>query len=323
MIPAQLPPNRNAWPAGLLEELRQFRQGDVVSSPPYFYWGDPQHPVLALTGQYADEGEGVIEADGRFDYALIATQTCDIAEEDAERPGQPWVHLCPVYDAEQRYRSTTIEPGTPDEKLPKLLPGEERSLIRNGRSQRYLWLPALRDGFWVADLRLLLPVEKGWLAGRNPIAAFRTEAERTDVGHRLAWLHDRPAFDGRFVRTVQQPLVDALRALRRESREAFDRLSDQVAEVGVSTDQNLAIDTAEILLLCTAPLDTDLDGWARDWWTASAEAADEEQLTLLPLRVELLDELSASEYRRLTRVPLAAVSPHPSWYGQDPYEPPA
>lgn len=228
-----------------------------------------------------------------------------------------------MYDAEKRYRSIDTAVGTPDEELPKLLPGPERSLIRSGRSQRYLWLPALPDGFWVADLRLLLPVEKGWLAGRNPIPAFRTEAERTEVGHRLAWLHDRPAFDGRFVRTVQQPLIDALRALRRDNREAFDRLSHQVAEVGVSTDRNLVIDTAEILLLCNEPLDSDLHTWAHDWWTSSVEAAAEARLTLLPLRVELLDRLSASEYRRLTRVPLAAVSPTPAWYGDDPYVPPA
>ncbi len=319
MIPAQIPANRDAWPTGLLDELRRFRQGDVVAGPPYFYWGDPQRPVLDLTSQFSEDGEGVIEAADRFAYGLIATQTCDIAEEDNERPGQPWVHLCPVYDAEKRYRSVDTSAGTPDEELPKLVPGAERRLIRSGRSQRYLWLPALPDGVWVADLRLLLPVEKGWLGGRSPIPAFQTEAQRIEVGRRLAWLHDRPAFDGRFVRTVQKPLIDALRALRRENLEAFDRLSRQVAEVGVSTDQNIEIDTAEILLLCNEQLDSDLRAWAHNWWTSSAEAAAEARLTLLPLRVELLDTLCASEYRRLTRVPLAAVSPNPAWYGDDPY----
>lgn len=323
MIPAQIPADRGAWPAGLLDELRRFRQGDVVGGLPYFYWGNPERAVLGLTDQFAEDGEGVIEAADRFDYGLIATQTCDIAEEDSERPSQPWIHLCPVYDAERRYRRVDTGADAPDEQLPTLLPGGDRKLIRTGRSQRYLWLPALPDGFWVADLRLLLPVEKGWLAGRAPIPAFETESQRTEVGRRLAWLHDRPAFDGRFVRTVQQPLVRALRTLHRQDGEAFDRLSDQVAEVGVSTSQNLRIDTAEIVLLCNQSLDPDLQAWADEWWTSSAEAATEERLTLLPLRVELLDQLSAAEYRRLTRLPLAAVSPNAAWYGEDPYVPPA
>lgn len=77
VIPARLPPDREAWPAGLLEELRRFRQGEVVAAP-RTSTGDPQRPLLALTGHYADEGDGVIEAADRFDYGLIATQisTC-------------------------------------------------------------------------------------------------------------------------------------------------------------------------------------------------------------------------------------------------------
>lgn len=320
VIPAQLPPDRHNWPPGVLDDLRRFRQGDVVADPPYFYWGDPHRPVLALTSGYADEGEGIIEAADRFDYGLIATQTCDIAEEDSPRPGQPWVHLCPVYDAERTYRPEGIAPDTPASDLPKLIAGQERSLIRQGRSQRYLWVPAIpTTGFWVADLRLLLPIEKGWLAGRKRIEAFRTEADRIVVGRRLAWLYDRPAFDGRFVRTVQQPLLDALRALRRQNRTMFDRLANQVPEIGVSTDHNIVIHTAEVLVLCNTAPDPDITEWFHDWWTSGAETAASEELTLLPLRVEQLDRLPASEYRRLTRLPLAAVSPNPAWYGEDPY----
>lgn len=319
MIPAQLPKDRDAWPPGVLEDLRQFRQGDVVAELPYFYWGEPTKPVLELTARYGEEGEGIVEAASRFAYGLIATQTCDIGEEDADRPGQPWVHLCPVYDGARTYRPNDLPSETPEAGLPKLLHGGERSLIEQGRSQRYLWLPALpAEGFWVADLRLLLPVEKGWLAGRERIQPFRDEAERVEVGRRIAWIHDRPAFDGRFVRAVQQPLVDDLRSLRRERRDLFDRLSGQVAEIGVSTDRNLVIDVAELLVLGNAPMDDDVIEWFEDWWTTSAERATEEGFRLLPLRRVLLDDLPASEYRRLTRLPLAAVSPNPAWYGADP-----
>ena len=301
--------------------MRQFRQGDVVAGMPYFYWGDPERPVLSLTGKFADEGEGLVEAAERFRYGMIATQTCDIAEEDAPQPGQPWVHLCPVYNAEDTYRPDNLPPDAPEDSLPKLLPGQERKLIRQGRSQRYLWLPALPEGCWVADLRLLLPVEKGWLSERQPLPAFANEADRLQVGHRLAWLHDRPAFDGRFVSSVQRPLVVALRALRKDNPQLFDRLSEQVAEVGVSTDTNIEIDIAEVVVLCHTPPDGDILDWFGAWWAASFEAAAERSLTLLPLRIEHLEQMSAAEYRRLTRLPLAAVSPNPHWYGEDPYDP--
>jgi hypothetical protein len=286
---------------------------------PYFYWGDPGRPVLDLTASYVDEGVGIIEAARRFDFGMIATQTCDLVEEEGQ-PGQPWVHLCPVYNAEATYRPDGTPPEVSDDDLPKLIPGGERSLIRQGRSQHYLWLPALTDGCWIADLRLFIPVEKGWLAARERIEGFRNEAERIMVGRRLAWLHDRPAFDGRFGRSVQKPLRDALLALRRDDRPLYDLLSEQVAEIGVSTDQNIAIATVELVILCETSPDQPVIDWFHEWWTSSVEQAAREEVTLLPLRFELLTEMSASEYRQLTRLPLAAVSPNPAWYGQDPYE---
>lgn len=169
MIPAQIPPDRDHWPPGVLDTLRAFRQGDIVAGLPYFYWGEPARPLLDLTGSYTDnEGEGVIEAARRFDYGMIATQTCDLVEEGSAHPGQPWVHLCPVYNAEATYRPDgTTTPETAETELPKLIPGGERSLIRQGRSQRYLWLPALPDGCWIADLRLSYRSRKGGSPGRN------------------------------------------------------------------------------------------------------------------------------------------------------------
>jgi hypothetical protein len=318
VIPSQIPPDREHWPPGVLDGLKKFRQGDVVIGLPYFYWGNPAHGVLDLTSSYADDGEGIIESALQFDYGMIATQTCDIAEEDSQQPSQPWVHLCPVYNAEAMYQPT----GPPPDKVPRLIGGGDRKLIRQGRLQRYLWLPAIPDGMWVADLRLLLPVEKGWLVARDRIEPFHNEPDRLKVGRLLAWLHDRPAFDGRFVTTVQQPLSRALGALRRDNSTLFDRLHDQVSEIGVSTDRNIAITTAEVVVLCNKSLDAAAERWLRDWWTESAQAAADEGLTLLPLRTARLDQMTAAEYRSLTRLPLAAVSPNPAWYGEDPYDAP-
>jgi hypothetical protein len=318
VIPAQIPSDRDHWPPDLLEHLRGFQQGHVVTDIPYFYLGDPSRPVLELTAAFADDGPGIIEAKAPFPYGLIATQTCDIAEEDAPRPSQPWIHVCPVYDAETRIRPAGTDPATPDAELPKLLDGRTRSLVRQGRSQHLLHLPGLGPGCWVADLRLLLPIEKGWLAARTPINPFPTEAQRIEVGRRLAWIHLRPAFDGVFVRTVQQPLVAALRQLRREEPDKWERLHDQAREIGVSTKENITIHTAELVVICNSPLDDDLATWLEERWTELHELADADRLNLLPLRIVTLNDLTAAEYVTMTRLPLAAVSPNPAWYGEDP-----
>lgn len=67
-----------------------------------FYFADPRRPVWARTRAYAADSQGpeVIEmAEGAGPrYGLITSQTCDIAEEDADRPIRPWVQISPVYD---------------------------------------------------------------------------------------------------------------------------------------------------------------------------------------------------------------------------------
>lgn len=49
-----------------------------------------------------------------------------------------------------------------------------------------VYLPALEPGFWVADLRIELPVEKGWLAGQTPTKGFDNEDSQRGLGARLA-----------------------------------------------------------------------------------------------------------------------------------------
>ena len=291
----------------MLEHLRLFRQGHVVERVPVFYWGDPSRPVFALTREY--ESEGICELE--LPYGLITTQTCDIAEEDSDRPSRPWVHLAPVYDATQEDDSGT-----------RTLDGGERKLVEQGRIQHLLHLPAVPDGLWVADLRLVLPFDKGWLASRTPIEAFADDDSRYEVGRRLAYMHRRPAFDPDFVRVVQQPLVAALRTLSRTDRELFEQLHSDIHEIGVRTDRNSEMGFAEVWALGSGEVDPRCVEWLRQQWTDWFSRADAAGFRLLPLRVESLTEVTAAEYRALTAVPLANVSPSAEWYGPDPFEPP-
>src|SRR5690348_16544725 len=146
-----LPPSRVDWPPEVLEAAAKFACGDVVANPPYFYFADAKHAVLARTQEYFDaayRGPEIIDAeDWAAPFGVITTQTCDLGEIDFDPPSQPFVAVAPVFDGAG-------------------MDGETRSLLRQGkRIGPMLHLPALaehQDGFWVADFRIELPLEKSW-----------------------------------------------------------------------------------------------------------------------------------------------------------------
>lgn len=309
MLPRGIPSRKEDWPAGLLDHLRKFRQGHVVADIPVFYWGDPDNPVFALTREYVGQGEGVCAL--HLPYGLITTQTCDIAEEDSARPTRPWVQIAPIYNAEEQH---------PDGS--RTLHGGDRKLVTKGRVQHLLHVPELSDGLWVADLRILLPIEKGWLQNRQPIVGFATEGARHEVGRRLAFMHRRPAFDPAFVEIVQQPLIASLRALGSADSTLFEKLHDQVFEVGVRAETNIEMGFAEVWVLGDDTLDNECIDWFRDQWDGWYAQAQVAGFRLLPLQIARLGDITAATYRALTTVPLASISPTAEWYGPDPYEVP-
>ena len=294
-IDAGLPEVREDWPSGVLEALRQFSQGDVLVKPPLFYYADPAKPVWARTRAYLEGAVGpeIVEAGPQTQprFGIITTQTCDIAEEDAPLPVRPWVQISPVYNRSD-------------------LAPDVKSLLRKGRGLRYLLhLPALPDGFWVADLRIEVPVEKGWLAGATRIDGFGDEELQRRVGERVSLLRRRPAFSGTFVEAVQKPLVMALRQLRVTDRSLFNDVDATVVEVGVAMDSHLRPSEARLTLITDAVLSDAVAEWWGTWWDAAHRQARERGFRLHALDVRSLDDLSAREYRDLTVVPLDRISP--------------
>jgi hypothetical protein len=267
------------------------------------YLADPQAPVWAESSRFASEvaasGEPFEPEILRFPeglmppYGMITTQTCDLVEEDAHPPGWPWVQLVPVYDMDE------------------VLNSGEKKLLRQGRFRRsLLHVPAVTPGFYVADFRISFPVEKGWLARQARIDGFGAEELRQRVGDRLALLSGRPAFAGSFVVTIQNPLTAALRELKRTDREAFDRMDELVPEVGVLVDSRLNPSDVQVVVVSKEPLDSTQSEWWNTWWDGCRHLAAAAGITLQALDFKVLDEnFSAAEYRRLTHLPLANVSP--------------
>jgi hypothetical protein len=290
-----LPASRAEWPSGVLDALRPFAQGHVVADPPLLYYADPSRPIWARTAAYTANATGpeIIEAGDQAAprYGLITSQTCDISEEDAERPIRPWVQVAPIYNR------TDLNSG-------------QQTLLRNRKGPRHLLhLPALPGGFWVADLRIEVPIEKGWLATCEPIDGFGDEASQRAVGERIALLRSRPAFAGRFVDAVQRPLVAELKSLRTTDRALYDRMDMQVDEVCVELDSLLDPSQARVTLLCETHPDPDIQEWWEQWWDAAVPVANDAGINLHAFAVRLLSETTIADYRRMTTIPLTRLSP--------------
>jgi hypothetical protein len=103
---------------------------------------------------------------------LASTQACDLMKQN-----MPWVFLAPVYDASER------------------LTDDQKSNARAGKTFHLVPLTAdwTKPGFWVADLRLEVPVEKSFLSDKKVLTAFVDEVDYSRLAERLAIVRMRPA----------------------------------------------------------------------------------------------------------------------------------
>ena len=304
MIDAGLPESRDEWPDGILAGLLKFVQGDIVANPPMGYFTHPIAPTLAASRHFAKElsSNGDADDDDFFiylpetiqpPYGMIATQTCDLVEEDSLNPRWPWIQLIPVYDAADR------------------LDGSDKSLLKKGKGFRYLLhVPRLTQGFFVADFRLSFPVEKSWLPGQERIDGFGSEVLRHRVADRLAYLSGRPAFAGSFVATIQRPLLQALKDLKSNNRVLYEKLNSVVPEIGVRLDSRLRPTNVQLVVISTHELHTDEKDIWQDWNDSFRSLAEANGIQLQAIDFKVLDQsFSAAEYRELTLLPLPNVSP--------------
>ena len=299
MIDPGIPDDRAGWPGGLLDHLQKFRQGHLVATFPAFYLGNPEAAVHALTA--TRESSGVVEFERHFRYGMIVTQTCDIREDDRTSPRRPWVSVAPVYDGKERY---SVNVGGKERSL---VGSNVREYLRAGHGPQYLFmLPenSPEPGFWVADFRLIVPVEKGWLVNHEPIDVFPSDAERRRVGQRLAMLQARPAFDTRFERAVRRPLVQALRDLKDRDPALLSQIYAETDMVAVRADDNVAMQFAEVWVVLAADPPSDrVRQWFDEQFVQWREVASAENLKLLAIQYRSERDMTLREYRQLSEMP--------------------
>jgi hypothetical protein len=148
-IDVGLPGGRDEWPEGVLDAVRRFAQGDVVPCPPVAYYGDPRRPVHEVTRRYAARYTEpmlmAVTGPVAPRWAILTSGTCDIGEEDSNRPLRPTIQLSPVVDLSD-------------------WDSEKLKQVQSGKIHYLVHLPALskvEECFWVADLPDGIPRGEG------------------------------------------------------------------------------------------------------------------------------------------------------------------
>jgi hypothetical protein len=190
--------------------MRQYAQGDLVEKPPLFFSGTAKFGVTSLVRELgdADEDDEIfdLEVISRPLFGMVTTESCDIVEDDARTPRQPFVSVAPVYDYNGRVDDA------------------RKALIRERRVSYLFPIEAgelAEPGPWAADLRLEVPIEKSWLAERKPIRFLADEAHQFELSAFLAARRDRPVLPGSIHAAIVKPTRRWVEKMRPEKREAL------------------------------------------------------------------------------------------------------
>src|SRR5579875_367558 len=281
--------NMETWPSEVVEALERFKQGDLVGKPPFFYAGVSRYAVWSVQGDgeedLDDEAEVVIQldpADGPA-YGMIVTQTCDLNEQ-AKRRKQPWIQVVPVYPLDNADESRRHQIKTHQINYLVALDG-----------------PKLPPGFWVADLRIQVPLEKSWLVGREPIEAFADEGGYLTLAKRLAGRAERPALSNDVSNHIVVPLRERFKRLSRGRRPS---IIDPVLELRLAITGSRLKPTAARLLVITKheQVPQEVQQWFDGWWRDTQPNASAAGIDLIFNWYVTLTKLPAQDY--VNSVPL-------------------
>jgi hypothetical protein len=264
------------WPPDVLQALGHFRQGHLIAAPPPFsYYGDPENPLPPLADP-AESPRAASEHDSRefdfvelppFEFGVITTQTCDIAEEGT--PAQPFVQIAPVV--------TLDESGaTAPQYLAPLDP------------------PDLAEGPYAADLRIEVPLEKTVLVGKRPIEGFPGEEGYLDFARRLGTKRERPAVASELVDAVAKTLKR-----RKANSSGVKRLMrEEIHSVRLSIDEGTRLEPAiaRVHFIGKRPISEESQEKLNSWWQEAYTEAEAAGIKLLP-----------NEYHDATRMDIDVI----------------
>jgi hypothetical protein len=265
----------SSWPDGFNDHLDRYRQGHIVDGIPVFFlqsevelWSRPRQTIGS-----AETTLLVGEVGHPHRRAMLLTQACDLM-----KPKNPWITVCPVYDAARRLQQ-----------------GQEGQ-IKAGQIPHLVPITAewAAEGFWVADLRLEMSLEKTVLMGNDPIEAFNSDDEYSDLALRLGARRNRPATPQSCLDLVINPLFDALRALP----DGGTGINTGLRELRVSWNDHNAPTVVTVFVIVGKDADQshiDVDGWEA-LILGLYQNASEGGITIVGPEITTFAALSAADY---------------------------
>jgi len=278
-----------------MEAVSEFRQGDLVERPPFLYAANGACPIWSLTRGIVEGGNdpsiAVLADEDAPLYGIITTQSCDLTEQPPagrrRLPCRPWFQVAPV---------------SPEDRFTK-------DQVKMARKGRILYLVALSPpelgGLWLADLRIEMPVEKGWLIERRPIHGFGDQAEYRDFSLRLQYLRSRVASEGGITDRVLDHLQEFLARDGARGRSALESVSY------IMYEEHGAEHSPSLLTLHVFPFEDELPEQARDlfdeWYDECVKVCRAEGCSLQPPEYEA--RISPLDFSKLVPVEIASLMP--------------
>jgi hypothetical protein len=284
-----LPSGLDDWPPEVLQACADIRSGDVVPDPPFFYYANPRYAVWRATHDYTADSDGpeIVDAyEYRPPYGVITSQTCDIGEVGFRPPVRPWVMLAPVFD------------------MSDLSSPIKKAIVSDRHSKFLIHLPAIpapQGEFWVADLRIEMPVEKSALVGVDTFRSFDDDRQQNSIGQRVADLRSRPAWAesmGEITRRLTQYLTET----RSVDRDLWEAVRREFRELGARVDSLDSPTTVQLCAFTSAPV----GGPAREWWMGFYDQLCQDPPSGLVIQQSVVENLgicSVLLYREFAPIP--------------------
>jgi hypothetical protein len=276
------------WTPEVRARLSYLYQGALVDRPPLVYYGDGQAPLTTLSQhQPVRRGGGpvVLGEARRAPYGIVLNQTCDIVEEGP--PKRPWVQVSPVY----------FFPCTA---------GEARQIEARQQFDYLFWISSLgtsESGAWVADLRLSVPVEKGWFVGRQHQPAFLNPGEAAAFAERIGYLLSRPAVPLQLADRFIQPFLEQ----RARLVEEFGAVAQCETRYNAARDRDDPI-SVEPVILSDGALSTEIKERWRVWWDNEFGESQPTTFVVRSPRFATYAEIDPREYEQLVTARLEQMS---------------
>lgn len=286
----------DVWPKEIVAALATWKQGDLIANPIVTWAGTATDDEITGAAAGSFNWEAVVSTDLVVPYGIITSQTCDIG---GTGPGSkhPFVEVAPVVAGDKLDKS-------------------KQQQIQQYKITYQVALPKPPTaGFWLADLRLIVPASKQLLLTSDPIDAFGDDEQaRLNFAEMLAVKRRRPAVHAAISEALPQSLEEYIAQTMSAKDAPPADWYEKVDQVRVQlTGDRLAPQQARLIVV---PVD-DLTAAERELWRGCFKRGKKllakDGIELRTTQFQSLDKMTARTYASSLPVRVITLGRPPNW----------